>query len=144
MPAPDPAHELDELHGAGPTTAATASSALRRRGLLAAMAVVGVGAVVVLAVVIASVIGGETIKVVVPAGTAARMDAGEQVELLPAVLRVDVGDELVITNDDDEVHLVGPYAVAPGQTLRQQFTTQGRIEGVCTLHPDGEISIIVS
>lgn len=141
MPAPEqqrPANDEDQRPTAG------ASVARRRRGLLTAMAAIGLGTIVVLVLVVATSTRSDTIEVVVPAGTAARMDAGELVELLPAVLRVDVGDELFITNNDDEVHLVGPYAVAPGQVLRQQFTTPGRIEGVCTLHPDGEIAIVVS
>lgn len=133
-----PAHDEDQLPTVGSSVAG------RRRGLLAATAAIGLGVIVVLVVAIATATSSETIEVVVPAGTAARMDAGELVELLPAVLRVDVGDELLIRNDDDEVHLVGPYTVAPGQVLHQQFTTPGRIEGVCTLHPDGEISIVVS
>lgn len=116
----------------------------RRRTLWAMIIAVGLGVAIALGAVVISAAGGTSIEVVVPAGTADRMAAGQQVELLPALLRVDVGDELVIVNDDDEVHVVGPYSVAPGQTLRQQFTATGRIEGVCTLHPDGEIAIVVS
>ncbi len=114
-----------------------------RRGVLAAvlLAVIGVAAVLMLAVLGAR---ADTLEVVVEAGTWERIEAGEVVELLPRTLRVDVGDTLVVVNDDDHMHEVGPYTVGPGQTVRQTFTSPGTIEGVCTLHPDGEITIVVS
>lgn len=87
--------------------------------------------------------GSQVVDVIVPPGTAARIAAGEPIELLPRELRVEVGDELVVANQDDRVHEVGPYVVAPGDTIRQRFTEPGRIEGLCTLHPSGEVSIIV-
>lgn len=85
----------------------------------------------------------EVIRVEVAAGTADRIEAGEQVELLPPTLEVSVGDRLEIVNDDDVTHQVGPYTVAPSQTLRQSFTSPGTLEGACTLHPSGAIRIVV-
>lgn len=115
-----------------------------RRVVLAAIASLVVVAVAALVVTTLSTRSGTVIEVDVPPGTGVRMDAGAQVELLPATLRVRVGDALVVTNADDRVHEVGPYTVAPGQVLRQEFTSEGTIEGVCTLHPDGAIRIVVS
>ena len=83
------------------------------------------------------------VRVEIAAGTAERIDAGEAIELLPRTLEVTVGDRLEIVNDDDVTHEVGPYTVAPGQTLRQTFTTPGTLEGACTLHPSGAIAIVV-
>jgi plastocyanin len=98
---------------------------------------------VLLAVALAGSLGSEEIVVEVPLGTAERMAAGEEVELLPRTLRVAVGDRLRIVNHDDAPHEVGPYAVAPGQTLEQTFTSPGTLEGLCTLHPSGAITIEV-
>jgi len=87
--------------------------------------------------------GAEEIRVEVATGTAERLAAGEPVELLPRTLEVQVGDRLEIVNHDTVTHEVGPYVVAPGQTLRQTFTTAGVLEGACTLHPSGAIRIVV-
>lgn len=113
-----------------------------RRGLLVGIATVAVLVAVAIAWALGDA-GATTIEVDVEPGTMARIEAGEAIELLPRTLSVDVGDTLVVTNRDDAVHEVGPYTVGPGQTIRQTFTTPGTIEGVCTLHPDGEITIVV-
>ncbi len=111
-----------------------------RRGIgLGLVAVALVGAIVV----VATSRGSRDLRIVVPPGTMERIEAGEQVELLPRVLEVRVGDRLVIVNDDDATHQVGPYLVGPGQRLEQRFTRPGRIEGLCTLHPSGEVAIVV-
>lgn len=127
------------------TDSATLDERRSTRRRLAVIALVGV--VMAVALVVVAVRGStssETIAVDVPPGTGQLLDDGATVELLPRVLQVDVGDELVITNRDEVVHQVGPYTVAANQVLRQQFTSPGTIEGICTLHPSGEISIVVS
>lgn len=86
---------------------------------------------------------GRLIEVVVPPGTMERVEAGEQVELLPRRLEVSVGDRLLIVNEDLATHLVGPYIVGPGQRLEQRFGRPGTISGLCTLHPSGQVSIVV-
>jgi plastocyanin len=140
----DPQRPHSDPSGAPPGEPPTpAASGPGRRLLVAALVVVGL---LVVGAVAATLLGdsrGDTIAVDVAPGTQERLEAGEAIELLPRTLRVEVGDELVITNRDDHAHQVGPYTVAPGQVLRQQFTTPGTIEGVCTLHPSGEISIVV-
>jgi len=85
----------------------------------------------------------QTIEIVVPQGTQAQMDAGEEIVLFPRRLEVGVGDRIVIENEDDSSHQVGPYIVGPGQRIVQTFSTTGIIEGICTLHPSGEVTIVV-
>ncbi len=113
------------------------------RWRLLAAAVLGLVAVAVLVVVALPGLGSDTIVVEVAPGTAERLQAGEDVDLLPRTLEVAVGDRLEIVNRDGVVHEVGPYTVAAGQTLRQTFTSVGTLEGACTLHPDGAITIVV-
>ncbi|MCZ7526367.1 MAG: hypothetical protein M5U14_08345 [Acidimicrobiia bacterium] len=79
----------------------------------------------------------------VPPGTGDRLDRGEDVELFPARLEVRVGDTLRITNRDDREHLVGPFSVGAGETLEQTFRQTGVFEGICTLHPSGNVKIVV-
>lgn len=117
-----------------------------RRGLaakgaavLAVMAIAGAAAILLWP----SSSSDEVHEIVVPAGTQERIETGETVELLPRIFEVSIGDRLVIVNDDDATHQVGPYIVGPGQRIEQQFLVPGRIEGVCTLHPSGEVAIVV-
>lgn len=85
----------------------------------------------------------QSIDIVVPKGTQARMDAGEEIVLFPRRLEVGVGDRIAITNDDSASHQVGPYIVGSGQQIVQTFSSPGIIEGICTLHPSGEVTIVV-
>jgi plastocyanin len=111
-----------------------------RVAILVLLLVVGTGLIGLAA---GSLLATEEIRVEVAEGTAQRLAAGEAVELLPRTLEVQVGDRLEIVNLDTVPHEVGPYVVAPGQTLRQTFTTPGVLEGACTLHPSGSIRIVV-
>jgi len=100
-------------------------------------------AVALLAYVLSTATDTQQVVVDVAPGTADRLAAGDVVELLPRTLEVSVGDSLEVRNRDDVIHEVGPYTVAPGQTLRQTFTSPGTIEGLCTLHDSGAITIVV-
>lgn len=110
--------------------------------VLAVVAVVGLGALVVAAR--SGDQDPETIEVVVPEGAGALGSGVDTAELLPRRLEVSVGDRLVIDNRDTNTVTVGPYTVAPGQRLEQTFTQEGVIEGVCTLHPSGRVTIVVT
>ncbi len=107
------------------------------------LGVVLLASAVALLLVVQDQLSTEVVRVEVAAGTAARIAAGTPVELLPSTLEVAVGDRLEIVNEDDVLHQVGPYTVAPGQTLQQSFTSPGTLEGACTLHPSGAIRIVV-
>ena len=115
----------------------------RSRWQAAALVLLLVAGVGLVGLAVRSLLGTEELRVEVAAGTAERLAAGEAVELLPRNLEVQVGDRLEIVNHDTVTHEVGPYVVAPGQTLRQTFTTPGVLEGACTLHPSGAIRIVV-
>lgn len=114
----------------------------RRHALWLVLLVAG-PALAFLAIAFLLNLGSEHLIIEVPHGTADRIAAGERVELLPARLEVSVGDTLEIRNLDDAIHEVGPYTVDAGQTLRQTFQSPGTIHGLCSLHPDGAITIVV-
>lgn len=80
----------------------------------------------------------------IPDGTGEAMDRGEEVEILPAELAVEVGQVLEIVNEDDRGHLVGPFFVGAGETLRQEFTSPGEFQGICTVHPSGQFVLTVT
>ena len=75
----------------------------------------------------------------IPAGAGEAYDRGEPLEVLPGELRVRVGDVIEIVNQDDRGHLVGPFYVGEGETLRQRFASPGEYIGICTVHPSGEL-----
>lgn len=81
---------------------------------------------------------------VIPAGTGERLDAGEQVVIVPSELDVRVGDVISIVNNDDRDHTVGPFYVPAGQQLSHEFTEPGTIADVCTVHPSGRVTITVT
>jgi plastocyanin len=79
----------------------------------------------------------------IPAGTQARLDAGEQVEVLPATIAVERGAAVVIENDDAVTHTAGPFTVPAGAQVRQRFDELGTFTSSCSLHPSGELTIVV-
>lgn len=80
----------------------------------------------------------------IPAGTGAKVNQGEYIDLIPHLMLVEVGETIRIVNEDDRTHDVGPYSVPAGQTLVQTFTTPGRYTGVCSTMPGQEFVLVVS
>lgn len=79
----------------------------------------------------------------IPDGTWDRTYAGEDVEILPARLEVSVGEVIRIVNEDSHGHFVGIFYVGPGETVTQRFSSPGEFKGQCTVHPSGELSLVV-
>ena len=96
------------------------------------------------ATVAVSIADTATFEYVIPAGAGEALDAGTPLEILPAELQVNVGDTIRIENRDDRGHTVGPFFVGANETLTQRFSTPGEFEGGCTVHPSGELVLIVN
>ena len=96
------------------------------------------------ATVAVSIAEAATFEYVIPAGAGEALDAGTPLEILPAELQVNVGDTIRIENQDDRGHTVGPFFVGANETLTQRFSAPGEFEGVCTVHPSGELVLIVN
>ena len=84
-----------------------------------------------------------TYEFVIPAGAGEALDAGTPLEVLPGELDVRVGEMIRIVNEDDRGHTVGPFFVGANETLTQRFSSPGEFVGVCTVHPSGEIVLVV-
>lgn len=80
---------------------------------------------------------------VIPLGTADIIASGEDVEIVPRELVVDVGDSIRIVNEDDRGHSVGVFYVGAGETLTQRFDSPGVLEGLCDVHPSGSFTLRV-
>jgi plastocyanin len=93
----------------------------------------------------AAVLGSDaaTYEYLIPEGAGDALDAGEPLSILPGSLTTTVGQTIHIVNEDSRGHSVGPWFVSAGATLRQEFTTPGSYEGVCTVHPSGEFILQV-
>ena len=86
---------------------------------------------------------GRVVEVVVPAGTMDKLNAGENVDVMPRRLELRVGDTLLIRNDDKWPHDVGPYRVGANTKLQLKYQAPGEFEGECPLSEDGRYEIIV-
>lgn len=119
---------------------------LRRPVGAIATFVMGAALLVAVPVVLARIVGPPPVTVhsfTIPPGTGARIAAGEAVEILPADLEMKVRDRLVLQNDDVEPHEIGPFVVTPGSRLDTRFSEALSVDGNCSLHPSGSISIRV-
>ena len=79
----------------------------------------------------------------IPAGSADRIEQGETLDILPRELVAQLDETVIIVNEDDEAHILGPWFVGPGETLRQRFTTAGVFEDSCSVHPSGRFTVVV-
>lgn len=85
----------------------------------------------------------EVVLVAIPAGTAERIARGETTSPIPANLRLQSGDTLVVRNDDVVGHAFGGYAIAPGTILSLPVGSADRGRFVCSFHPSGTLALDV-
>lgn len=87
-----------------------------------------------------------TYVVRVPPGTAARIAAGEEVELFPQRIELKLSeyDTLEVRNDDSEPLTIGPYRIAPGQRFVQHYEGPGTFDLVCSIHGPEGLRIVVT
>ena len=86
---------------------------------------------------------GATIRLVIPAGTSARLDAGKEVKAIPDRIDANVGDTLVVENRDSSTQFVSGFAVSPGQTMKNPLAREGTYLTNCSAHEDRSIKMVV-
>ena len=81
----------------------------------------------------------------IPKGTWARRMAGNQVEILPATIRLTLGvhDVLLLRNLDDVPQVFGPTVIMPGQSFRLPFEVASTYSFACTAHASGQMNVVV-
>lgn len=81
----------------------------------------------------------------IPAGTGAKLAAGEHVDVLPRTIAIDLSREntLVIRNEDSEPVTIGPYRIEPGQRFSQRFYNAGTFDLLCSVHGGEPLRIVV-
>jgi hypothetical protein len=120
---------------------------IRRRGAVAVLGVLALALAAAAWAAFAPLPGGShALTFVIPPGTAARLNAGEPLTVLPSPIHLTVGvrDVLVLTNDDDAVHQVGPIILGSRQTYRIPFRRPGQFQYACSLHAAGTLTLVIA
>lgn len=83
---------------------------------------------------------------VIPPGTWARRSAGQDIEILPSTINLQMGvrDILVLVNNDDVPQLFGPVLMMPGQSFRLPFNVASEYQFTCTAHVSGFLTVVVA
>lgn len=85
-----------------------------------------------------------TVELVIPAGTAARVAAGEKVASLPEEMTFVLGDTLLVTNQDSVAHELGPLFVPSGQSASMKLEATSPDPWVeCSFQPQAYFGLIV-
>jgi hypothetical protein len=79
---------------------------------------------------------GGVLTMVIPRGAAANQLAGGPGYRMPSVISLQVGDRIVLRNDDDAPHMILYAFLKPGQTEERTFTAPGSevYSSGCGLH----------
>lgn len=85
----------------------------------------------------------QQVVLVIPPGTSRRVAAGEAIPSIPAEWVFGVGDVLLLRNEDEADHAVGPFWVPAGTTARIPFEGPGMLSFLCTIHPNKYIGVAV-
>jgi hypothetical protein len=85
----------------------------------------------------------KTIQLVIPAGTAERVAAGEKTPSLPEEMTFVVGDVLEVINQDSADHEIGPVWVPAGSTGSMVMDKADRLAYTCSFQPDNYLGVDV-
>lgn len=132
-----------------PVEPVAADPAQSRRGrlvpALVAMAIVG-AALAAFIVFVASESEQPTIDPVeftVAPDTGTGLTTGDVDALVPATIRLEPNQELVLVNNDWQPHTLGDLQAEQGDTVRISYPSEGRHITGTTLRPDGRVTILV-
>ena len=87
---------------------------------------------------------GTIYRYVVPAGTGDAIDRGEEVDVMPSLLEIKVGDAIEIVNEDDRGHNIGLFFVGVGETVNQVFPSVAEFSDVCSVSSTGTFTVNVT
>jgi len=85
----------------------------------------------------------QRIELVIPAGTADKVAAGQAVPSLPADMVFVVGDTLVVKNEDTTSHQLGPIWAPPGASASLNLDTANRYSYACSFQPSKYLGLDV-
>jgi hypothetical protein len=85
----------------------------------------------------------QNVELVIPAGTAERVAAGEAVPSLPPDMVFVVGDVLVVKNEDTTSHQLGPVWVPPGASASLVMRDASKYSYTCSFQPSRYLGLDV-
>lgn len=85
----------------------------------------------------------QQVQLVIPDGTAKRVAAGQADPSLPADMVFVVGDTLVVKNDDQVSHQIGPVWVPPGSSARMTLDQADKFSYACSFEPSRYLGLDV-
>ncbi len=85
----------------------------------------------------------ETIKLVIPAGTADQVAHGEPVPSIPVEMDFLLGDTLLVVNEDVVDHQLGPVWVPPGTSAQLSLDEPEKYSYSCSFQPSRFLGINV-
>ena len=86
----------------------------------------------------------ERIQLVIPAGTADRVAAGQAPPSIPANMNFVIGDTLVVVNHDTVDHQLGPLWVPSGTSASMYLTSEENFALECSFQPSKYLGIQVN
>ena len=84
------------------------------------------------------------IELVIPAGTAKRVAAGEVPPQIPTDMNFVVGDTLVVVNQDNVDHQLGPLWVPSGTSASLELNTEQNYAMECSFQPSKYFGLSVN
>ena len=78
----------------------------------------------------------QTIRLVIPQGTAAKIAAGEPIDQIPEEMVFVIGDVLEVKNEDSTAHELGPIWVPPNSTGKLVMEKADKLAYTCSFRND--------
>ena len=85
-----------------------------------------------------------TIELVIPAGTADLVAAGQQPPAIPGSMTFVAGDTLVVRNEDEVDHQLGPLWIPAGAEASIELNSTGSFTNECSFQADRVLDLDVS
>lgn len=82
-------------------------------------------------------------ELVIPAGTAGRLEADLAVTSLPSSMRFVEGDVILVKNEDSVSHQLGPIWVPPGATGKLELNRPQSYSIACSFQPGKQLGLDV-
>ena len=85
----------------------------------------------------------ETITLTIPYGTAVKVAAGLEEPTIPGEMSFVVGDTLLVYNDDDQAHELGPLYIPAGASASLVMDDESLFEVTCSFRPSRYLGLEV-
>lgn len=79
---------------------------------------------------------GKQLRLVIPLGTAILLQAGGESPAIPSDMTFVVGDVLVVENQDNADHQLGPLFIPKGASAKLEFKKSENLAYACTFTPE--------